>query len=30
VGVPVIACDARDKVSGRQVLIELIEHIRAN
>lgn len=27
-GVPVISCDARDKNSGRQVLISLIEHVR--
>jgi signal recognition particle receptor subunit beta len=27
-GVPVISCDARDKHSGRDVLIALIEHVR--
>ncbi|WP_020524446.1 GTP-binding protein [Catelliglobosispora koreensis] len=28
-GVPVISCDARDSMSGREVLISLIEHVRS-
>jgi hypothetical protein len=27
--VPVVLCDARDRRSGREVLVTLIEHVRA-